>query len=432
MIKELPAYYSYNGLLVALSPVLAGYLAWTVARSRRSLSIIMRQLGLGLTLGERRSGPRVWIQAVSVGETVASEPVFSELRRLLPEADLTLSTTTSAGNEMAKKSVADADHVIYFPIDLVPSVKRALAVVNPDVFVMVETEIWPNFLFHCRKRGVPVAIVNGCLSDRTYNWGRKLKWVYKWALSGVDKLCMQSAEDARRVIELGARPECVEVVGNCKFDQLPSGLGEEERRAMRDGLKIANGDPVLVAGSTNPGEEEQVMDAFRDLRRKFGNLRLIIAPRQLNRTDSIASIVSGYGFSSGRRSEAAFLSGKEDVVILDTMGELAAIYGIASVAFVGGSLIPKGGHNILQPIAHGRPVVFGPYTHKTRDLVRITKDAGVGFQVQDSSGLCNAVDSLLSDAGKLREVCDKAVALIETNRGASRRCAEAIAGLCPK
>jgi len=274
--------------------------------------------------------------------------------------------------------------------------------------------------------------VNGCVSDRTYRWGRKLSWVYRWALSGVDRLCMQSDEDACRIVELGARPERVEVVGNCKFDQLPSGLSDQERQDLRGLFRLRNGVPTLVAGSTNPGEEEQLLDAFRDLRRAHEDLRLIIAPRQLSRTAAIQAMVIDRGFSCGLRSEADSLTGAEDVVILDTMGELAAAYGVATAAFVGGSLIPKGGHNILQPIAHGRPVFFGPYTHKTRDIVRIATDAGVGFQVADSAELGRAVDSLLRDEDRLRDIRDKAFDLIERNRGAARRCAEAIANLCLK
>ncbi|MDO8684055.1 MAG: 3-deoxy-D-manno-octulosonic acid transferase, partial [Armatimonadota bacterium] len=411
MDKDLLAYYAYNGALAALSPALAGYCIRSAVKVRKPGSALRKQLGFSAPeIKEPRPEHRIWIQAVSVGETVASGPVFSELRRLLPLVELTLSTTTTAGNEIAAKSVPEADNVIYFPLDIVPAVKKALDLIRPDVFVSVETEIWPNFLYHCRKRGIPVAIVNGIISDRTYHWGKKLHWLYKWALSGVDKLCMQSDEDASRVIDLGARPDRVEVVGNCKFDQLASGMSEDDRRIMREAFRIRNGSPVFVAGSTNPGEEEHVLDAYRDLRGKHSDLKLIIAPRQLNRTASIETIISSYGFKSGRRSAGDDLSGNEDVVILDTMGELASVYGIATVAFVGGSLIPKGGHNILQPIAQGRPVIFGPYMHKARDLMRIAKDAGVGFQVENSAGLGRLADSLLNDSAKLDEVRDRALA----------------------
>jgi 3-deoxy-D-manno-octulosonic-acid transferase len=433
MPNDLLSYYAYNGALIALSPLIGGYCAWSSVRAGRPLSVLRQQLGMAAPdLGDHRPDTRIWVQAVSVGETVASAPVFTELRSLMPNAELTLSTTTTPGNEMARKSVPEANNVIYFPMDVVPAVKRSLDHIRPDVFVSVETEIWPNFLYHCRKRSIPVAIVNGVISDRTYKTGRKIAWMYRWALSGVDKLCMQSEVDAERVVDLGARPERVEVVGNCKFDQLPAGMSDDERKSMRDQLRMRNGSPTLVAGSTNPGEEEQILDAYRTLRQSYQDLKLVIAPRQLNRTDAIETLVSSHGFNCGRRSKSGDLTGNEDVIILDTMGELAGIYGIATVAFVGGSLIPKGGHNILQPIAHGRPVIYGPYIHKTRDLVRIAGDAGVGFQVADSAELAKVAGSLIGDSDRRNDIHDKAVALIERNRGASRRCAEAVADLCAK
>lgn len=430
MSNDLLTYYAYNATLAAASPAVVGYCLWSAAKARRPGAVLRLQLGLAaLELPENRPDQRVWIQAVSVGEAVASSPVFTELKRLIPEAELTLSTTTTTGQEMARKSVPEADNVIYFPVDIVPAVKRYLDVIRPNVFATVETEIWPNFLFHCRKRGIPVAIVNGIISDRTMRWGRKLGWVYKWALSGVDKLCMQSDTDAERVIELGARPDRVEVVGNCKFDQLSSGLSVEERLKLRESLKMKNGASAMVGGSTNPGEEEQVLDAYAAIRQSHSDMKLILAPRQTDRADSIETIVRSRGFSCGRRSDSDSLTGAEDVIILDTMGELAAIYGVGDIAFVGGSLIRKGGHNILQPIAHGLPTLYGPYMYKARDLARMASEAGIGFQVADSAELARVAGNLLSDRAKLEDARTKAVALIERNKGASRRCAEAIARL---
>jgi 3-deoxy-D-manno-octulosonic-acid transferase len=431
MSRDTLAYCEYNAALLALSPLIGGYCAWSAFRVGRSWSVMRRQLGLEPPVLKRIGGePRVWIQAVSVGETVASQPVFTELRKLLPSGEFTLSTTTTAGNAIARKSVPEADNVIYFPLDVVPAVRRTLDAVTPRVFASMESEIWPNFLYHCRRRSIPVAIVNGIVSDRTYRWGRKFRSLYKWTLGAVDTLKMQSQEDANRIIALGARPERVEVIGNCKFDQLSSGLSDEGRREWRSLLRLRNGEPVFVAGSTNPGEEEQVLDAYKGLRQAHSDLKLVIAPRQLNRSAVIRTMVSEYGFSCGLRSEAESFTGGEDVIVLDTMGELASIYGIATVAFVGGSLIPKGGHNILQPIAHGRPVLFGPYMHKSRDLMRVAKEAGVGLQVADSADLGRTVDSLLRDSARLGEIQRNAVALIDRNRGAARRCAEAIAELC--
>lgn len=370
--------------------------------------------------------PRIWIQAVSVGEVVASAPILREIKAISPDAEIIVSTTTSTGQEMARKSLPEADNIIYFPLDIPFFVLKSLDVVDPDVFVSIESEIWPNFLNLARRIGVRTLIVNGIVSDRTVRTGRMIKPLYQWALSNVQKMLMQTDADAERIIALGASKKRVEVVGNCKFDQESDPLSEPEIEEIRMRFGLVKGQRVFIAGSINPGEDEPVLDAFKLARQSIPDLRMILAPRQIERADEIAEMANARGLSCGRRSRPESISGKEDVIILDTFGELAAVYAVGDVAFVGGSLIPKGGHNILQPIAQGKPVLFGPYTFKARDLVRQAVDAGVGFEVKDAEEIAKHIKNLQLHAPALDDIRKFALEMMSANRGASRRYAERI------
>ncbi|MCX8053781.1 MAG: 3-deoxy-D-manno-octulosonic acid transferase, partial [Armatimonadetes bacterium] len=254
-------------------------------------------------------------------------------------------------------------------------------------------------------------------------------WVYRWALANIDLFCMQSEADAERIVLLGADPARVKVTGNCKADEAPVPLCDEEKRELRALLKIPAESPVFVAGSTNPGEDAPVLEAFVGARKAHPDLRLVVAPRQIDRASEIEALVRNLGLSCVRRSQSGSFDGGTDVVILDTFGELARMYAIADVTFVGGSLIPKGCHSILQPIAQGKPVFFGPYTFKARDLVGQAKQAGVGFEVKDGTQLGIEVARFLSNRGLLEEIRLRCERMMAGNRGASRRTAEALAEL---
>jgi 3-deoxy-D-manno-octulosonic-acid transferase len=421
-------YTLYNILLLILSPYIAVFFAWRVFVSGKSRHAWRQQLGMLPKDICRNSGnPRIWIHAVSVGEAVASAPIIREIKAAVPDVEIIVSTTTTTGQEMARKAIPEADHFIYFPLDVPPFIQRALDTVEPDIFVGVESEIWPNFIATAFAERIPIMIVNGIVSDKTYNRGMKVWSFYKWVLSGVHRFLMQSKEDAKRIIDLGAMATRVEVVGNCKFDQESDLLTDEQLKDIRRKFGVSEGTLVFVAGSTNLGEDQPVLDAFGIARETHRNLKLILAPRQIERAESIQEMARARGFVCSRRSEPDAITGSEDIVILDTFGELASIYGICDVAFVGGNFIPKGGHNILQPIAQGKPVFFGPYTFKSRDLVRQAKSAGVGFEVRDGKDLGEKISAMLSDKRKLEDVKRMALEMIRANRGASKRCAESIA-----
>lgn len=414
----------YNVVLLIASPLIALYIIYRVLISGKSRKSWRQQLGGTNLPKEVRGKPKIWIHAVSVGESVASAAVVHELKQSLPDTAVVMSTTTEKGQEMARKSVKDADGIFYYPFDLAPCVARALGRVKPIVFASTDTEIWPNFLHIAHRRGVKTAMINGTVSDKTLAGARKIPWLYKWAMSNIDRFCMQSQADADRIISLGANPSRVIVTGNCKADEAPNPMSDAEKNLLRDTYKFTRENLVFIAGSTNPGEDEPVIDAFITARAAHPSLRLIIAPRQIERREEIFEIAKSKGLACGWRSDPATITRAEDVVILDTFGELAKVYGIADVTFVGGSLIPKGCHSILQPIAQGKPVFFGPYTFKAKDLVAQAKVAGVGFTVQDSVELGREITRLLNDPSSLTDISMRCEKMMQANLGASKRTAD--------
>jgi len=421
----------YNVLLLIAAPGVFVYYLWRISVSRKSNKSWRQNLGGLPYLSDRESGRKlIWVHAASVGEVIACTQLLDALRALLPDSLILVTTITQTGNDVARKSAKAADVVAYFPIDYLPCVYRALRRIRPDAFVMVETEIWPNFLAALKRMGVPRVLVNGRISDRSFARGRKWRWLYSWAAANIDHCCMQSQTDADRIEILGARPESVQVFGNTKFDQDGVQVGPADVRRLRADLGLPpEGASVFVAGSTNVGEDEPVLDAFGILRGDVPSLRLIIAPRQIDRADEIEEMVRSRRFRCIRRSVGKPGDSDFDVLILDTFGELASVYAVGQIAFVGGSLIPKGGHSIFQPIMQGKPVMFGPHMHNFRDIAQLAVAEGIGFQVADATSLAERAKALLSDVRRLAEIDAACRKMISDNQGASRRCADLIASL---
>jgi len=423
------AFVVYNLVLLLLSPAIAGFILYRILVSRKSRRSWREQLGWVKLPSQIESKEKIWIHAVSVGEAVASAEVVSELKKLLPDVAVVISTTTETGQEMARKSVKDADGFLYYPFDLLPCVMRSISRVRPCVFASTDTEIWPNFRHVARLRGVKSAIINGTVSDKTMSGARWVPWLYRWTLGNIDAFCMQSEADAQRITKLGADSSKVVVTGNCKADQAVIPMNQQDKDEVRAWFKLSADDRVFVAGSTNPGEDKPIIDAFLHARKAHPTLRLIIAPRQIERRDEIRRIASECGLACGLRSEPESITGTEDVLILDTFGELARVYAIADVTFVGGSLIPRGCHSILQPISQGKPVFFGPYTFKAKDLVAQAKTAGVGFEVKNGEELGRELARMLSDPALLTEIASRCEQMMAANIGASKRTAEVLVRL---
>ncbi|NPV48034.1 MAG: 3-deoxy-D-manno-octulosonic acid transferase [Armatimonadetes bacterium] len=431
----------YNLLLALLFPLLLLYLGYRLLRGK-SRAGLRERLGI-LPDHVREYGESedtvVWIHAASVGEVNAVTPILRELRLRLPLAHMVLSVITPTGRQIAEKRDLGVDAVIYFPFDLPLIVERFLHRLNPAVFVMVETELWPNLLAACRRHGVTTVVVNGRISDRAYPKTRALWPLYRWMLRNVDLVCAQSELDAERFRALGAPAERVVVAGNSKFDDTPAHVSAAESARWRQEFGFGEDDFVLVAGSTHEGEEEIVLDVFDHLRFSHRDLQLVIAPRHPERGDRVHELVREHGYDVYRRSHALAARAEDQepgprptgptvrVAILDTVGELVPVYGCADLVLVGGSLLRGlSGHNVLEPIAQGKPTLFGPYMADFRDISAIALREGCAVQVTDAAALQAECERLLASESDREALAGRGRAMIAKYAGASARYAEAV------
>ena len=388
-----------------------GYGPAAVARYvARGVPVNLRdRLGYGRhATAAARSG---WVHAVSVGEAIAAAPIVAGLRRLYPELPLVMTTVTATGERVVRDRYGPAVEHRYLPLDLPGAVRRVTATIDPAFFIVMETELWPNLLRHLQRRQVPVMIANGRLSDRSFPRYRLVRPFLREVLDCVTVFAMQSEEDARRALARGARPERVFVTGNVKTDATPETPGSIE--LWRHLLGLAPEQRVWIAGSTHAGEDEAVLDAHDVARRQTPRLTLMLAPRHPERVPDVLKMVTARGWAAVRRSELPRARSDDAIIVLDTVGELAQLYALADVVFVGGSLVAAGGHNVLEPALRQKPVLFGPHTENFREATSILLDSGGGVRVTDRSDLTRQLSRLLSDDGtraRLGQAAREAVA----------------------
>ena len=382
--------------------------------------------------------PSIWVHAVSVGEALAARPLLRALRAAYPEHRLVVSTTTATGQRVVRGFGGEVDAVCYAPFDFPPFVNRALDRIAPELFLVVDTEIWPNLLRACRRRGVAAQIVNGRLSDRSFRRYRLARCCMRRVLADVGRVCVQTEEWGRRFIALGADPARVTVTGSLKFDAV-GGPPPASRSAAGDGdslraaFAFARQRRVLIAASTLRGEEEPVLRAFGRARRTAPDALLVIAPRHPERFDEAREVAERAGHRVRMRSELA--PGRDpgaEVVILNTLGELGRLFEIASAVFVGGSLVPAGGHNLIEPAAFGRAVVVGPHMENFAEVTRAFLLRGAAIQVRDAGELEETLADLMRDAERRARLGAAARAIVEANRGATRRTLDVAAELLPR
>lgn len=364
----------------------------------------------------------IWIHAVSVGETVAASPVVKELKKELPQYKIIFSTTTYTGQNMAHQIINDADAVIYFPFDLPFAVKKALKTLNPELIMIIETELWPNFIKIAKNKEHKIIYANGRISDSSFRKYKYLGSIMPEMLNDIDCLAMQSEQDKDRVIELGANSEKVLNLGNTKFDQDYSTISETKKKDYLKKFKINKDRLVFVAGSTHADEEKNLIEIYKELKIDFPNLYFIVAPRDIERAAEIEVIFKRNNIDSIKKTELKNQSpDKIDVLILNTIGELAQIYSIADLVFVGGSMMGKGGHNILEPAAQGKLVFFGPDMSNFKDSTELLLENKVGIQVKNYDQLKERITYYLENKKELKNIGEKAKKIILENKGASKK-----------
>lgn len=359
--------------------------------------------------------PRCWIHAVSVGEATAAAPLVEAIGRRWPEMSIVMTTVTPTGAHIVTGRLGLLATHRYFPVDLPGPVRRALDAVRPRFFIGLETELWPNLLRALASRGIPAMVANGRISDRSFRRYLLVRRFVARMLSQVAVFAMQSQEDARRIVALGAPPERVVVTGNLKADLRAERAGDPvwQRLLRADSRRL-----LWIAGSTHHGEETAVLDAYQRLKPRFGDLRLLVAPRHPERTEEVERLVRDRGLQSVRRTALGAGQALDTVIILDTVGELAELYGFADVVFVGGSLVPTGGHNMLEPAQRRRPVLFGPHTSNFRESAELLQSAGGAVVVHDAIELAGEVERLLKDPELRRSMGEAGFAAVAARQGA--------------
>ncbi len=374
-------------------------------------------------LGGRRS---IWVHAVSVGEVQAARPLLQALAKAAPQMPLALSTITASGFQVASKAVEGIGVAVYFPLDLRRYVLCALRTFNPKVLILVESELWPVSVHLTRARGTPIAVVNGRVSSRAFRRAVWIKLLFARMLQGVNLFLMQSQTDADRIIQLGAPANRVQVVGSLKWDASVSARPTvQEIQATTVQLGLASHTPVIVAGSTHRGEEEAILKAFQALKVSHPAVRLVIAPRHVERLDEVEVIVRKAGLMPKRVSASA-LTHPSDVGIVDTFGQMPRYYGVATIVFIGGSLIPHGGQNPLEAASLGKPIVFGPFMHNFEAIVHQLLAHHAARQVTAGDELAALFQELLANPAQAQAMGKRAQELTERFQGATQRTLDAL------
>ncbi len=437
-------YFLYSLLLTLAFLMLLPYFAWQAVVPRKYVNNIAERLGRFHPDWHNDARPTLWLHAVSVGETLASLPLLKALRAQFPNHRLIISTTTASGQQVARERAVEADGICYFPYDWRFAVRRALAVIRPQAVILMESELWPNFLTECRTQGIPVLVANGRVSDRSFRRAYRMRRLLKPLYCQVSCFLMQTATDAERVLALGANPANVKVSGNLKYDIGAAGLSAKQLTISQDLNKAYSlttpGASLIIAGSTaeNAGEEEEqiLLEALRALRKTAvgEHARLLIAPRHPERFAAIAAWLAETEFQVARRSTKQAMP-EAEVILLDSIGELGTLYQFAQIVFVGGSLVPKGGHNILEPALYGKPIVVGPHMENFRAITQefLKREALLQLNTGDRQALAMqlsvAFERLLSDQAYTQRLGANARKTIEANRGATERTVAAVAKL---
>lgn len=421
-------YLCYNILsIILLIPVLIYHLYRSISRGRPAA--LAERFGFipAELLSKITSRQIIWLHAVSVGESIAAKPLLKALRTRYPEHAIVASSTTETGRAVISK-FPEIDLSIYFPFDFLPAVCQALKLIKPGIIIIMETEIWPNFTREASLRNIPVLLANGRISDRSYRGYLRFSWFFRHPLRLFSSLCMQTPVDAERIIAVGAPAERVTTIGNLKYDIPYHQVGVDEKRKVRRQYGIPDKLLVLTAGSTHPGEEQLVIRSYLQLLAAGIDLFLVIVPRHPERAAEVASLLKQAGLTFQRRTTMPDTPSfqKGEVLLVDSIGEMMALYLLSDIAFVGGSLVPTGGHNLLEPASLGIPALFGPYMTNFREIAELILHYGAGIQVETEGALVNSCRELLNSVELRRVLGLNGLKLMRDAGGSTERHMEVI------
>lgn len=415
-------FFVYYLLALLLVPFISLYFAVFLWRRKDFRSHFLERLGRiprvtttqAPAQGHRVQPRCVWFHAVSVGEIMGALPLAKAMGARFPDTRFVLSTYTPMGRDTATKRWDPRGAIFYFPLDLYPITERAIERVRPDLFLLVETDFWPGFLRGLSAHQIPSVLVNGRISSRRL----LLRPFYRRVIEQFSRLCVQTEVDRERLLELGVDGARVAVTGNMKFAQASAREGDPSR--LREQLGIAPGTALLIAGSTHEGEEKEILRCYQKLLVDGCNLLLLVAPRHPERVDKVEALFSSHGFLCVRRSRANGSSGNA-VILLDTIGELFSAYALGTFIFVGGSLVRRGGHNVMEPAAWGKPIFFGPHMDHYSDIALSLEREGAAVKIRDGEDLAIHINRLVGDKQNVSEMGRKAAAFVARHQGAVER-----------
>ena len=419
-------------VFAAALPVLP--LVWVLSEKRRA-NLLQR---LGLFTGFRakeNAGSRIWVHALSVGEVNSALPLIQGLAAERSDAEIVFTASTRTGFQtacnlfMPDKGPRLVSQIGYFPFDLWFSVRRVVSKIDPDLVILVETDLWPGVISIVSGRGIPLVLVNARLSTAALRGYRRFGFLARPMLKGLSRVMAQTGTDARRFREAGVGEERILVAGNIKFDRSPLEMDERQIQGIRSDLGLKPGQQAWIAGSTHPGEEEKVIKAFDRARVLVPDLKLVIAPRDPDRSPGLAGDLGGGEYKTARLSDGPERKEAADILLIDCLGVLVQAYAAASLAFVGGSLVAQGGHNPLEPAMFGKPVLFGPHMEDFQEVAEMLVTAGGAEQTDTEGGLAAAVEKILDDPGGMEKMGRAAEAVFFSNSGAVARTIETMEAL---
>jgi 3-deoxy-D-manno-octulosonic-acid transferase len=417
-------YLLYNTLFTTLLILSSPYFLIRSLFQKRLRKALIQRMGF---LGIQPLGDSIWVHAASVGEVFCSVPLVRRIKKEFPHRKIVLTTMTSTGNDAAKTQLPEADHILFFPIDHPLILRRVLKKIQPTILLIAETELWPNLLRACGRKGIPIILFNGRISEKSFRGYLFFRFLFEECLKYVSSFLMQTNEDQERIIQIGAQSERTRVAGNLKFDQALPSVTQEASTQLAQSLGLHGKEPVFIAGSTHAGEEELLTSLSKELRQIAPDLIFILAPRHLNRLEEVERMLQKESLSWIRRTVLPMDQDRPDqkrrpeVILLDTMGELMSLYSLATLVFIGGSLVPVGGHNPLEPLFFKKCVLFGPFMFNFLEISRRLIEAEGAIQVKDREDLTLQMKRLLRNEKVRKEMGERGYQFLRKHQGATER-----------